>query len=62
MRENLDATTIVVAHRLSTITLADRVLFLSGGQIAATGTHAELVVSVPAYAALARAYEQQAAT
>jgi ATP-binding cassette subfamily B protein len=43
-------TTVVVAHRLSTIALADRVLFLEEGRIAAEGTHAELMGSVPGYA------------
>jgi ABC-type multidrug transport system fused ATPase/permease subunit len=59
--DSLRATTLVVAHRVSTIALADRVLFLDGGHIAASGTHQELLGSVPAYAALARAYERDAA-
>jgi ATP-binding cassette subfamily B protein len=36
-------TTIVIAHRPGTIALADRVVFLDGGIIAATGKHDELV-------------------
>jgi ABC-type multidrug transport system fused ATPase/permease subunit len=58
---SLHATTLIVAHRVSTIALADRVLFLDGGHIAASGTHHELLGSVPAYASLARAYEREAA-
>ena len=49
-------TLLVIAHRMATIRLADRVLFLEGGRIAASGTHDELL-EVEAYAALARAYE-----
>lgn len=59
LREQVAATVLVVAYRLSTIGLADRVVFLSGGQVAAVGTHDELV-AVPQYAALIRAYEEKA--
>ncbi len=38
-----DTTTLIVAHRLSTVALADRVAFLHGGVIADTGTHQELL-------------------
>ena len=58
LRDSLQATTLIVAHRISTIGLADRVLFLDGGRSAASGTHRELVASVPAYATLARAYDR----
>jgi ATP-binding cassette, subfamily B, bacterial len=45
-------TALVVAHRPSTVALADRVALLVGGVIAATGTHRELMAAEPAYAAL----------
>ncbi len=45
-----DRTTLIVAHRLSTISLADRVVLLDGGKIVADGTHAELLASTPLYA------------
>ncbi len=42
-------TALVVAHRPSTVMLADRVALLAGGAIAAFGTHAELLAGEPAY-------------
>jgi ATP-binding cassette, subfamily B, bacterial len=42
-------TTLIVAHRLSTIGLADRVVLLEGGRIVSDGTHAELLESSPLY-------------
>jgi ATP-binding cassette subfamily B protein len=42
-------TALVVAHRPSTVMLADRVALLSDGRIAAVGTHRELLDTVPAY-------------
>jgi ATP-binding cassette subfamily B protein len=45
-------TTIVVAHRLSTISLADRVLLLEGGRVIADGTHNELMAREPRYVAV----------
>ena len=57
LRRELDMTTIVVAHRVSTIALADRVLYLDEGRLVADGSHAELLATVPGYEALIRAYE-----
>lgn len=54
-------TTLIIAHRLSTISLADRVVLLLDGRIAADGSHAHLMATVPAYAeVLARAEEEWA--
>ena len=39
----LNRTTIVMAHRLSTIEKADRILVLDSGKILETGTHLELL-------------------
>jgi ATP-binding cassette subfamily B protein len=42
-------TTIVIAHRPATIALADRVVLVSGGRVAADGTHAELLARSAEY-------------
>jgi ABC-type multidrug transport system fused ATPase/permease subunit len=49
----LMTTVLVVAHRLSTVAMADRIIVMDAGRVKAAGTHAELVASDPLYAELA---------
>jgi ATP-binding cassette subfamily B protein len=54
------ATGIVVAHRASTVMLADKVALLQDGTITAVGSHQELLATVPAYRELLAADAQTA--
>lgn len=47
-------TTLMIAHRLSTVVNADRILVLQQGKIVASGTHAELLATSDLYQQLAR--------
>jgi len=51
-----ERTTVIVAHRLSTIALADRVLLVANGSVIASGTHAELLESDPRYGDVLASY------
>ena len=49
-------TTIVIAHRLSTVRNADRLVVLNQGRIVETGTHDDLIAADGFYAGMIRAY------
>jgi subfamily B ATP-binding cassette protein MsbA len=49
-----DRTTLVIAHRLSTVEKADRIIVLHEGRVIESGTHAELIESGGLYATLYR--------
>jgi ATP-binding cassette subfamily B protein len=47
-------TTLVIAHRLSTVLASDRIVVMDGGRIVATGRHEDLMGSCDVYARIAR--------
>jgi ATP-binding cassette, subfamily B, bacterial MsbA len=55
-------TTLVIAHRLSTVERADRIVVMEGGRIIESGSHAELLARQGAYAALYDAQFSEAAS
>jgi len=59
-REMTSSTLLLIAYRKSTISLADQVVFLDHGRVAATGTHEELRGRSEGYRALVDAYDEAA--
>lgn len=53
-KETKDATTLIVAQRISTIIHADKILVLDEGRVAGMGTHGELLKSCEVYQQIAR--------
>ena len=56
--DSAEMTVLMVAHRLSTIALADRVAYLADGRIVGTGTHEEMLEH-EGYRILVQAYEDE---
>jgi ABC-type multidrug transport system fused ATPase/permease subunit len=62
LRESSAGTTVlVVAYRMSTITLADDIVYVEAGRVVDHGTHAELLGRCPGYQRLVTAYAREAA-
>ena len=55
-----DRTTIAIAHRLSTLANADRLIVLKKGRVAEVGTHTELLRNKGVYYELVMAQKQTA--
>ncbi|WP_193106783.1 ABC transporter ATP-binding protein [Brachybacterium sp. FME24] len=59
-REMTTSTLLLIAYRKSTISLADQVVFLDHGRVAAAGTHEDLRSDSEGYRALVDAYDEAA--
>lgn len=59
---SIRCTRVIVAHRLSTIAIADRILVLDQGELVGDGTHDALYRTCPAYASLMRSQSYQHAS
>jgi ABC-type multidrug transport system fused ATPase/permease subunit len=59
-RADLPSTIVIVAYRPATIRLADEVMYVDDKTVSDHGTHEQLLSRSPGYAALVRAYEEDA--
>ena len=55
-----DTTVVVIAYRMATIALADEVVYLERGRVAARGTHERLLRDSEGYRRLVTAYQRDA--
>ena len=53
-----DRTAIIIAHRLSTVAIADRVLVMEHGRLVEDGTPAELIASSGTFSSLHRSWQE----
>lgn len=54
-------TVLLVAYRMATILLADRILYVEAGRVVDEGSHEELVARCPGYANVVQAYARESA-
>ena len=58
MEVSRGTTTLIIAHRLSTVVHADRIVVLERGRVIETGTHADLLARGGSYAELWKAQQR----
>ena len=59
-KERSGKTTILIAHRISTIEQMDKIVYIDDGKIVAVGTHEELLKTCPSYEAMAELQKLEA--
>ncbi|MBQ4274795.1 MAG: ABC transporter ATP-binding protein [Clostridia bacterium] len=59
-KERGGKTTILIAHRISTIEQMDKIIYIDDGKIIAVGTHEELLATCPSYEAMAELQKLEA--